>query len=78
MEQQTRETLKTAVAEIRWLRRQNELLAAKVDTMELFALTLRTRPDYQPQGGTVDIAHEMERIIEDATPEPSTADTNEE
>ena len=71
MEQKTRETIKTAIEEIRWLRRQNELLAAKVDTMELFALTLRTRPDYQPQGMSVDIAHEMERIISAPTPEPT-------
>lgn len=61
----TKGKIKEAAEEIRWLRRQNELLAAKVDTMELFALTLRTRPDYQPQPMAVDIAHELDRIIRD-------------
>ena len=73
MEQRTKETLKTAVEEIRWLRHQNELLAAKVDTMELFALVLRTRPEYAPRGEGVDIAHELERIIEGPIVESSNA-----
>ncbi len=73
MTEQTKETLKTAVEEIRWLRRQNELLTAKVSTMELFALTLNTRPAYDSQPMSVDIAHELDRVIKGDVPGSDTS-----
>ena len=52
-----------AMLEIRNLRRQNEILWAKVDTMNLFATVLRTQPFYDPQGASVDVAWEIERHL---------------
>jgi len=52
-----------AMLEIRSLRHINEILRAKVDTMNLFALTLRTQPFYEPQGASVDVAWEIERHL---------------
>jgi hypothetical protein len=48
--------LQNAKQEIEQLRRQNEILRAKVETMDLFALTLRTEPKYPSQGYGEDVA----------------------
>jgi len=53
--------LLAAKSEIERLRRQNEILNAKVSTMELFATVLHTNPSYPPMGASVDIAWELQR-----------------
>ena len=60
--------MQRAAKEIRELRRQNELLAAKVETMNLFAQVLHTAPFFPAQGATVDIAWELDgRVAAAAT-----------
>lgn len=59
------EILERAAEEIRSLRRANEVLAAKVDTMNLFALVLRTSPSYQGQGEGEDIAWRIDQVLSD-------------
>jgi len=53
-----------AKTEIEALRRQNEILRAKVDTMDLFALVLRTAPFSQSQGYGEDVAWLLQRQID--------------
>lgn len=53
-----------ACDEIRQLRRQNEILSAKVEVMELFGLVFRTQPNYGERGMTEDIVWKMEQTIE--------------
>ena len=48
--------LQRAAEEIRILRRQNEVLRAKVDTMDLMATFLMTRPHLPGQGMAEDVA----------------------
>ena len=38
--------------------------------MDLFAMTLRTRPDFASMPMSVDIAHELDRILSLTDPEP--------
>jgi hypothetical protein len=52
-----------AKEEILQLRRQNELLSAKVETMELFALVLRTQPSYTGMTMGEDVAWKLDRQI---------------
>jgi hypothetical protein len=59
-----RNMLGNATFEIRQLRQANAVLQAKSDTMDLFALVLRTQPNYQSQGRGVDVAWEMDRMRE--------------
>lgn len=51
--------LLNAKREIEGLRRDNEILRAKVETMDLFALVLRTEPKYWTQGAGHDVAWEL-------------------
>lgn len=66
-----------AQSEILTLRRRNEVLQAKVDTMDLFALVLRTQPAYQSVGMGEDVAWLIEKEVEEinrreaARPQPS-------
>lgn len=58
-----------AKAEIERLRRENEILHAKVSTMEMFATVLHTNPSYPPMGACVDVAWELGKkiaVIEEA------------
>jgi hypothetical protein len=61
--------------EILDLRRHNEVLQAKVDTMDLFALVLRTTPAHQTIGMGEDVAWLIDKEIQEinrreaATPE---------
>jgi hypothetical protein len=55
-----------ARSEILDLRRQNELLRARVDTMDLLATVLFTRPHQVAQGGSVDVAWKIMKAVEDA------------
>lgn len=52
-----------AQGEILALRRRNEVLQAKVDTMDLFALVLRTQPAYQSIGMGEDVAWLIEKEV---------------
>jgi hypothetical protein len=56
--------LQQAKEEILQLRRQNEVLSAKVETMELFALVLRTQPSYTGMTMGEDIAWMLAREIQ--------------
>ncbi|MDB5522804.1 MAG: hypothetical protein JWM58_567 [Rhizobium sp.] len=56
-----KELLEKASAEIRMLRRQNELLAARVEVMDLFACVLHTRPAGVSMGASEDIAWALDR-----------------
>lgn len=58
-----KETLTSAIAEIRSLRRHNEILSAKVEMIDLFAQVLNTRAAERSHGGSPDIAWEIEKAI---------------
>ena len=58
-------TLASAKHEIIALRRQNELLRAKVEVMDLFAVVLHTKPAYPDQCVSVDVVWEIERELEE-------------
>lgn len=53
--------------EILDLRRRNEVLQAKVDTMDLFALVLRTQPAYQSVGMGEDVAWLIDKEVQEIT-----------
>lgn len=61
----TKTILQEARHEIMALRRRNELLAAKVEMVELFASVHRTTPFSQPQQMAPDIVYQMERAIDE-------------
>lgn len=61
----TKHLLLEAKAEIESLRRQNEILHAKVSTMELFATVLHTDPRYPSQAMAVDVAWNIQRAVEE-------------
>jgi hypothetical protein len=50
--------------EITSLRRANELLSAKVEMIDLFALVLNTKPAYPSAGASVDIAWKLQQEID--------------
>lgn len=62
-----------AIEEINSLRRQNEVLRAKVDTMNLFDAMLFARPAEVTNGAAEDVAWELRRAINNmnATKEPA-------
>lgn len=51
--------------EILDLRRRNEVLQAKVDTMDLFALVLRTTPQYLSVGMGEDVAWLIDKEVQE-------------
>ncbi len=53
--------MENAAHEIRDLRRRNEVLAAKVEMIDLFSLVFRTRPDYPSVGAAPDVVWELEK-----------------
>ncbi len=57
----TIQILNEAKHEITSLRRQNEILRAKVEVMDLFACVLHTQPASREQGMSVDIAWQLEK-----------------
>lgn len=71
------ELLTNAAHEIRDLRRRNEVLAAKVEMIDLFALVFRTRPDYPTVGMSPDVAWALDKkaaeIHEETKPRPPAA-----
>jgi len=58
-----KELLESAKEEILNLRRQNEVLSAKVDTLEFVACLLHTRPAASDQGYGTDIVWEIDKAI---------------
>lgn len=56
--------LRSASAEIRQLRRENEVLRAKVDMIELFDRVFSTQPLYRTTGYGEDIAWRLDKIVE--------------
>ena len=52
-----------AKAEIDRLRRRNEILEAKVSTMELFATVLHTNPHYPSEVMSEDVAWKLHRAF---------------
>jgi sulfate adenylyltransferase subunit 1 (EFTu-like GTPase family) len=50
--------------EILALRRENEILRAKVEVMDLFALVLNTTPNYRSQGMAIDVAWRLQKEID--------------
>ncbi|MCG8694664.1 MAG: hypothetical protein MI806_25945 [Minwuiales bacterium] len=59
------ELLGEAIDEIRRLRRQNELLSAKVEVMDVFACVLHTEPARRSGGMAPDIVYGLEQKIEE-------------
>ncbi len=53
--------LKEAAYEIRDLRRRNEILSAKVEVMDLFAMVLNTEPARRGQGMSSDVAWQLDK-----------------
>lgn len=63
------DTLHQAIYEIRELRRQNEVLRAKVDTMELLSQFLHANVSHASIGMGEDIAWRMEKLLQQITDE---------
>jgi hypothetical protein len=61
---EARVLLAQAAEEISRLRRQNELLAARVEVMDLFACVLHTRPASQSQGYAEDLVWKIRTALE--------------
>jgi hypothetical protein len=61
---EARVLLAQAAEEISRLRRQNELLAARVEVMDLFACVLHTRPAGQSQGYAEDLVWKIRAALE--------------
>ena len=55
--------MRMAADEIRSLRRRNEVLSAKVEMIDLFALVFTTRPAYPSQGMGEDAVWLLEKAI---------------
>lgn len=63
MDDGTRRLLVDAADEIRHLRLINEVLQAKVDTMDLFARALYGTPDRTTHGEALDVVWAIERKL---------------
>jgi hypothetical protein len=59
-----RQLLEDARQEIDQLRRRNEVLQAKVDTMHLFEMVLHTKPAIHTVGMAEDVAWKLQREID--------------
>lgn len=60
-----RDLLNDAVHEIRDLRRQNEILLAKVETMDLLACFLHTSPATRSQGMAPNVEWALQQKIDE-------------
>lgn len=65
--------LNEALHEIARLRRQNEILSAKVEVMDLFAVVLHTKPSYPNECASVDVAWQIQKEIDLINEEERTA-----
>lgn len=68
------ELLRNAQHEITMLRRANEVLGAKVETMDLFASIFRTQPASDGRGMTVDIVWLLNKKLAELAANPPPAD----
>lgn len=66
----TPELLRDGAATIQRLRRQNEILAAKVSVMDMFATLLYTQPAGGCMGAEPDVAWAMEKRAQEITNRP--------
>lgn len=55
--------LNEAREEIERLRRHNEILSAKVEMIDLFAVVLHTRPEYPSRGMAEDVAWKIRKRV---------------
>lgn len=60
-----KDLLQSAMHEIAGLRRQNEILQAKVEVMDLFACVLHTTAASRTQGMSVDVAWQLQKAIDE-------------
>ena len=58
------DALRQACHEITWLRRQNEVLSAKVQTMDLLGQFLNAQVHHRSEGAGIDAVWTMERLIQ--------------
>lgn len=65
MEPELRHLLLSAKDEIKSLRRQNELLGAKMEMVELFACVLHTAPAKYCPPQSIDVAWEIEQALQE-------------
>ncbi len=62
-----KELLLNAMHEIRDLRRRNEILAAKVEMIDLFACVLHTQAASRSEGAAPDVAWALQKKIDEIT-----------
>jgi hypothetical protein len=55
--------LEDAEREIQSLRRENQILSAKVEMIDLFACVLQTNPAIRSQGESIDVAWQLRKAI---------------
>lgn len=67
------DALRQASHEIQWLRRDNEILRAKVQTMDLLGQFLRAQVREPSEGATVDSVWTIERLIQRIEDAPNVA-----
>lgn len=60
--------LKDAKRELLELRRRNEILAAKVEMIDLFACVLHTQAAQRTEGFTLDLVAKIDRVLMDEKP----------
>lgn len=63
MDQETKQVLAQAASKVRELRGRNQVLQAKVDTMDLLAAFLFAKPIEQSGGAEEDIAWRIDQLI---------------
>ena len=68
-----KELLTGAMHEIRDLRRRNEILGAKVEVMDFFALVLHTQPAHRSEGASIDVAWQLQRKLDEIAKESADA-----
>lgn len=61
------EMLQAAANEIKSLRRQNQMMAARLEVFDNCMLLLKTRPDYPSQGMSPDLVWSIETHLENQT-----------
>ena len=65
--------LRDAKNTIEHLRHDNEILRAKVEMIDLFACVLHTQAAHRSEGGSIDVAWELQKMlnkIEKTPPQP--------
>lgn len=69
------ELLQDAALEIKSLRKQNELMAARLDVFDKMILLLHTPPNYQSHGMSEDLVWKIEKHIQETdVPAPAVTD----